>query len=258
MRYWILPVLMISVLGCSSISKPETDSKPISHDLWDKLVKEHVHESGLVDYKGFIEDSTRLNQYLTKLENHHPNDQNWSKEEQLAYWINAYNAFTIKLINNHYPVSGIKELVNGPNIPFVNSPWDIKFITIEGEEYDLNNIEHDILRERFSEPRIHFAINCASISCPVLRKEAYTSEKIAKQLKEQTYTFINNPAKNKISEDRIVISRIFKWFTNDFTQDGSITAYVNQYTSTDIKQEAEVDYMDYDWSLNDISDRQKP
>lgn len=250
---WMMPLLIVILGGCESIADLKTDSEPISHEQWNKLVKKHVHESGMVDYKGFRKDSNALKRYLTLLENHHPNKDNWSADERLAYWINAYNAFTVELILNHYPVESIKNVINGPNIPFINSPWDIGFITIEGAEYDLNNIEHDILREKFDEPRIHFAINCASVSCPMLKKEAYTANKIEVQLKEQTKAFINNPAKNKINKDRIVVSKIFKWFTGDFTENGSIPEYIDQYTATDIQKEAEVDYMDYNWGLNDIN-----
>ncbi len=252
---WLMPVLVLFIGACESISELNTGSEPISHEKWNKLVKKHVDESGLVDYQGFMKDSARFNQYLSLLKNHHPNSKNWSREEKLAYWINAYNAFTVALILKHYPVESIKDVINGPNIPFVNSPWDISFINIEGAEYDLNNIEHNILREKFDEPRIHFAINCASISCPVLRKEAYHPEKINEQLQAQTKNFLENSTKNKISKDKIVISKIFKWFTDDFTENGSLKDYIDQKTDTDIKENAEVEYMDYDWGLNDTAKR---
>jgi len=247
-----LPVCFILLMACDGISQLETDSKPISHDQWDELVKAHVHESGLVNYRGFIQDTPRLQEYLTLLANHHPNDQNWSREEQLAYWINAYNAFTVELVLKHYPVESIKDVVSGPNISFVNSPWDIKFINIEGEKYDLNNIEHGIMREKFNEPRIHFAINCASVSCPVMRKEAFKAEKLERQLHDQTHTFLNNPAKNKIGKKHIVISKVFKWFTDDFTENGSLVEYIDKHVETNIRDDAEVDYMTYNWKLNDI------
>lgn len=206
----------------------------------------------MVDYKGFQEDSAGLQQYLTLLESHHPNDSHWSIEERPAYWINAYNAFTVELILKHYPVNSIKAIVNGPNIPFVNSPWDIRFINIQGNEYDLNDIEHGIIRDRFNESRIHFAVNCASVSCPVLRAEAYKAEKPDEQLNEQARAFLSDTMRKKISKDRVVISKIFKWYSGDFKNNGSLIDYLDQYTETAIADNDEISDLDYNWKLNDI------
>lgn len=250
---FILMAFIANLAGCQSISQPETDAKPIRHTIWDSLVKAHVKRSGLVDYQGFIADSQKLNAYLSKLKHHHPNDQNWSRNQQLAYWLNAYNAFTIKLVIKHYPVSSIKDIVNGPHIPFVNSSWDIQFINIEGQTYDLNNIEHDIIRPGFKEPRIHFAVNCASISCPVLRREAYTANKLDQQLNEQARLFIQNPAKNQIQKNQVRISKIFRWYLEDFEKEGrSIIDYLNKYSDEKIAKNASISYMDYNWKLNAV------
>ena len=119
---------------------------------------------------------------------------------------------------DYYPVAGIKEIKNG--IPFINTVWDIKFINIEEATYDLNNIEHGIIRKRFDEPRIHFAVNCASVSCPRLRAEAYRPDKLEAQLTDQARYFLRNPVKNKISSDKLQLSKIFKWFKGDFKSVG--------------------------------------
>jgi hypothetical protein len=226
-----------------------SESQPISHELWDSLVQKYVSEDGKVNYKGFIQDSVLFNSYLSLLKNNHPNDKNWSKKEQLAYWINAYNAFTVKLIVDHYPVKSIKNIKNG--LPFINSVWDIKFIKIEGATYDLNNLEHSILRSKFDEPRSHFAINCASVSCPNLRNEAYTAALLEDQLTEQAKLFLNNPVKNKISADKIELSKIFSWFRKDFKKKGSLIDFLNNYAPVKINKNAEIDYLDYDWNLNE-------
>ena len=161
-------ILAISVLLISCEIGPFSaqGSTPPSHEDWTALLSVHVSEAGFADYRGFQRDSIKLDQYLEKLSNHPPNQDKWSEEEQLAYWINAYNAYTVKLILMHYPVRSIKDIGSSIQIPFVNSPWDIKFIQIGDKKLDLNNIEHSILRKEFEEPRIHFAINCASFSCP--------------------------------------------------------------------------------------------
>ena len=210
----------------------------------------HVTEEGLVDYRGFIRDSVRLNQYLALLSQHHPNDKYWTDEEKLAYWINLYNANTVKLVADNYPVESIKDIK--PGISFVNSVWDIKFIDVETRTYDLNNIEHGIIRKHFDEPRIHFAVNCAAISCPKLQQRAYTAENLDNQLKNATYEFLGDSSKNKITEDKVQVSSIFKWYNGDFTENGSLVDYLNQYTSVNISKEATIEYMDYDWALNDV------
>lgn len=240
--------LAVLIANCGQRVYP-SDSRPISHERWDSLLKKHVNSDGLVDYRAFQKDSLRLRAYLELLSTHHPNPKYWSEEEQLSYWINAYNAFTIELILKHYPVESIKDIRRG--IPFINSVWDISFITIEEAEYDLNNIEHGILRKHFSEPRIHFAIVCASTSCPPLRPEAYTAGKLEQQLEEQARLFINDPARNRLGPQRIEVSKIFYWFKGDFTEEGSLIDYLNRYAEVEIEENAKKDFLDYDWSLNE-------
>ncbi len=242
--------LFIVFEACSGVHLPESNSNPIEHQLWDDLLRTHVDANGLVNYKGFIADSAKLNGYLDQLSNTIPNQEKWSKEDQLAYWINAYNAFTIQLIIRHYPVESIKDI--GGFIPRVNSPWDIEFIRIGDEYFDLNDIEHNIIRKRFDEPRIHFALVCAAASCPKLRNEAYSSERLESQLEEQAFDFFNNPYKNEISTDRLTLSKLLSWYKADFLQNSSsIQAYVGQYTKVKVAPDAKIGYMDYSWNLNE-------
>ncbi len=240
---------LFTLLSCSTKHRSvKSDSKPISHHTWDGLLQTHVSNEGNVNYEGFIQDSVKFNQYINLLQANHPNDTNWTKKEQLAYWINAYNAFTVKVIVAHYPVESIKDIAG--SIPFINSTWDIRFINIEGNDYDLNNIEHNILRQDFDEPRIHFAINCASISCPKLLNEAYFAETIDKQLEQAAKTFINNPTKNQIGQNKVALSKIFSWFKGDFTKKQSLLSFINQYADTSISEDASVTHLDYNWGLN--------
>lgn len=258
-KFLNLPIMALIALLCftqcsTKHRKVNSESEPVSHQLWDDLLKKNVNTTGNVNYKGFIQDSVKLNEYLSVLSNNHPNDAKWSQKEKLAYWINAYNAFTVKLIVDNYPVKSIKDIVNGPSVPFVNSPWDLSFITIEGQKYDLNNIEHSILRKDFEEPRIHFAINCASISCPWLSNEAYVPERIDEQLNKAAYLFINDPSKNKITPTHLELSKIFSWFQGDFSNalgKAGVLAFVSQFTEVEILDEATVSHLDYDWNLNE-------
>ena len=220
-----------------------------NHKIWDELTKKYVNEKGFANYKGFIKDSTKLNEYLSVLSANHPSEE-WTSDQRKAYWINAYNAFTVKLIVDNYPVESIKDL--GGSIYKVNTPWDIKFIKIEDKEYDLNNIEHSILRKEWEDPRIHAAVNCASVSCPALRKGAFTANRLDQQLDEQMKAFVNDTSKNKLSADKVRISKLFKWFTGDFKiVSPSVIAYLNEFSNVNIDNNAEIEYIEYDWGLND-------
>lgn len=223
----------------------------MKHEQWTVLLQKYVDRDGMVNYKGFQKDSLHLNSYLNELSTNPPDENTWSSEEQIAYWINAYNAFTVKLILDHYPLESIKDIGAAIQIPFVNSPWDIKFIEINGNKLDLNNIEHSILRKTFNEPRIHFAINCASFSCPMLRREAYVADKLNVQLEEQVIQFINDSDRNNIVPTHAEVSKIFSWFKGDFTKNGSLKEFLNQYAKIKIEEDVRISYLDYNWSLNE-------
>lgn len=223
-----------------------TTTQP-KHQVWSDLLATHVDVEGRVNYKGFQRDVRQLDMYLEDLSSHPPGEP-WSRSEKLAYWINAYNAFTIKLILDHYPLESIKDIADG--LPMIHSPWDIKFFAIGGVAMDLNTIEHEILRKKFNEPRIHFAINCASISCPKLRDEAYTAEKLEQQVEEQARDFINDPTRNRITEKEISLSKIFDWFQYDFTRQTDLLDFIQRYKPS-LNEDLAIGYMEYDWGLNE-------
>ncbi|MBK9488502.1 MAG: DUF547 domain-containing protein [Haliscomenobacter sp.] len=249
-RLLVLLMIWSGYSSCSAIRRT-TNSQPITHESWDQLVKKHVKADGFVDYKGFIRDSMALNRYLDQLSAVHPDDKSWTRNQQMAYWINAYNAFTIKLIVKHYPVESIKDIKKG--LAFVNSVWDIKWIKIQEYTYDLNNIEHNILRPVFKDARVHAAINCASYSCPRLRNEAYNPEKVENQLEDAMKPFRADALRNKITTEKAEISEIFKWFKGDFDRDaGSLIAYLNKFSEQKISDKTELKYLNYNWQLNDI------
>ena len=225
------------------------DTRPISHGDWDILTARHVTPDGRVDFRGFWADSTLFRKYLALLAQNPPNRRHWDEAQRLAYWLNAYNAFTVQLILENYPVKSIKDL--GGEVPFVNTVWDRRFFQLGDIDFDLNTIEHEILRQQFDEPRIHFAINCASKSCPKLRNEAYTAERLAFQLEEQTQDFLLDETKNRIGQDTLFLSKIFDWFGEDFTQQGSLQHFVDQHFAEAVSPDATVKFLPYDWSLNE-------
>ena len=240
-------LFIVSTIACSSGVRYKGTCEPPSHNSWTELLQQNVGSTGFIQYGGFVKDSVLLNQYCQLLSDCPPNTS-WSEEEKLSYWINVYNAFTVKLVVDHYPVKSIKDIKKG--IPFINSVWEMKFFEIGGKEMNLSEVEHDILREEFTEPRIHFAIVCASKSCPQLLNEAYEAEKLEQQLNEQAINFLNDPAKNEIEVEEIRISSIFKWFKKDFSKDGTLQEFVRKYSKSDIRPDAKIKYLEYDWSLN--------
>lgn len=242
-------LLIATLVGLVAFVKPQT--APVDHSAYDRLLKKHVNTQGLVDYKGFKADEKVFNAYLDQLSKNPP-ASSWSKKEQMAYWINAYNAYTIRLILNHYPVKSIKDIGSKIKIPFVTTPWAAKFITIGNEKMSLDNIEHGTLRKQFDDPRIHFALVCASISCPRLRNEAFTADKLDAQLDDQGSDFLNNPAKNKLAKDKAQLSRYFDWYKGDWNDNGqSVVKWVNRYANTKIDANTKVSYLDYNWNLNE-------
>ena len=249
MKYLLSLLTIVSFVACNTQSA-EYSEKPIRHDMWDTLVNKYVSPTGNVNYPGFQQDSALFNRYLNLLSEHRPDPEQWAKEEQIAYWSNAYNAFTIKLIIDHYPLESIKDITK-VNIPLVSSPWTINFFKIGGEDFDLDKIEHKILRKDFNEPRIHFAVNCASVSCPKLRNEAYSAEKLDEQLDSQAKYFLNESGKNELSEDELKLSKIFKWFTGDFTKNQTLIEFLNRYSEVEISEDAKIDHLEYSWELNE-------
>jgi hypothetical protein len=218
--------------------KPGVPGAP-SHEAWDKLLQQHVSASGKVNYAGLKNDKAKLEAYLETLKNAPPQGT-WSKADKMAYWINAYNAFTIKLIVDNFPTTSITKLHAG-------KPWDVQWIKLGDKTYSLNNIENDILRPQYKDARIHFAVNCAAKSCPPLLNRAWTATNLESNFEKQAKAFINNSQFNKISPKEVQVSKIFEWYASDF---GNLIGYLNKYSDTKINANAKVKYLEYDWALN--------
>ena len=223
----------------NSRTSNKTDQK-VDYDLWGVLLRKNVSPKGVVDYQGFKEDSDKFNDFLRQL-SRVKITSSWTKQDKISYWINVYNAYTIKLVVNHYPVSSIKE---------IDSPWKQKFFSINGKVMNLSQIEHDILRN-YNDPRIHFAINCASASCPRLIQVPFRPENLERLLERQTKEFINDPFYNTITGYTVNISKIFDWYKKDFKEaSGNVTNFINQYSDVNILNQKEKGYKSYDCSIN--------
>ena len=242
--------LLLFNAGCFKSSPEESRHTTPDHTLFDSLLHLYVDSAGLVNYAGFAKDSVAFKKYLTLLKQNPPS-KTWTDHDKLAYWINAYNAFTIELILHYKPPNSIKDITN-VNIPFVYSPWQIDFIEIGETFYNLDDIEHGILRKYFDEPRIHFALVCAARSCPPLRQEAYTGIKLDKQLTDQAIKFLSDTTKNQLHPDHLLISSIFNWYSEDFTKTGPLIDFISRFTPISINKDAEIEYVEYNWKLNGL------
>lgn len=233
----MLPRNLIIVLLLFSLAAFGQKSK---HALWTAALQEHVDKNGNVDYKSWKKDTSYLDNYIQTLEENPPAEM-WSKNDSLAYFINAYNAVTVKLILDNYPIRSIRNLV---------TPWRFKRFTLNGKKVSLNHIEHEILR-KMNEPRIHFAINCASASCPKLINSAFESHTMQTQLEAVTRDFINDPKRNIISDKKIQISKIFQWFGSDFGNKKERIAFIRKYAEQAFNEHPKVNFLNYDWKLNE-------
>ncbi|MBT4905150.1 MAG: DUF547 domain-containing protein [Flavobacteriaceae bacterium] len=210
------------------------------HASWNVLLQQYVDADGNVDYRSWKKSQTDLDKYIQLLEKTPPANY-WDKNDSLAYFINAYNAVTVKLILDNYPLKSIRD---------IKDPWDSKSLNLPNNRLTLNDIEHKVLR-KMDDPRIHFAINCASASCPQLSNEAFRASKVQKQLEEATALFINDTSKNQISEKNIGLSKIFLWFSKDFGSKKERLAFIQKYSQKPFKDNAKIKYQEYDWSLNE-------
>lgn len=224
----------------TSTDIPATVAEPPLHENWDRLLQRFVSQAGKVNYKEFKEAGKDLDAYLETLADHPP-QADWSRADKMAYWINAYNAFTIKLITDHYPVKSIMDIHKG-------KPWDVKWIQLGGAAYSLNQIENEILRPQYQDARIHFALNCAARSCPPLYNRAYTASNLERSLDQRTRQFINDQNFNKIEASQVSVSKIFEWYSGDF---GALIPFVNKYAHSPADASAKIAYLEYDWSLNE-------
>jgi hypothetical protein len=208
-------------------------------DSFDVFFQNNVSKDGSVNYSRIKKVQKELKSLLNEI-----NSQeiySWDKNTKMAFWINTYNVFCINFIIQNYPVNSIKDIRN---------PWTSKTNYFENKTVSLNHIEHNILR-KMGDPKIHFAIVCASESCPKLSNKAYKPNILKEQLNESAKDFVNDNSKNSISINNIEISNIFKWFKKDFTTEKSIIEYINQFSNIEIQPKAKISYKTYNWNLNE-------
>ncbi len=253
--------LGVALLGPPAVAMSESHTDPpasttatFNHEAFDAILKKHVDADGWVDYKALQDDAELLGDYIHDLAAA-PFDQ-LSRDDKLALLINAYNAFTLQLILDHAPVKSIRDIPDGER-------WDAVRWELAGKTYSLNQIEHELVRPNFKEPRIHFALVCAAYSCPKLRNEAFTGEQLEQQLADQTtYTHTHDRwYKFDADNNTLHLTALYDWYGGDFTAVAdSVLDYVaglepEVRAAIDAGREPKVRWLDYDWQLNDVSNK---
>lgn len=241
-----------------------------AHAAWTALLRRHVvvqdgGKASRVDYAGFAQDHAALKAWLGAISAVTPAEYAaWTRTQKLAFLIDAYNAYTIeKVLTRHPDLKSIRDFGT-----VFGNPWKDKFFTLLGKPQCLDGIEHDLIRARgvFDEPRIHFALNCASVGCPMLREEAYEPDRLDRQLDEQVVRFLGDRSRNRFANGRLEVSKLFDWYEKDFSAGyhgiQSVEQFLGRYAAlladgpADRKLieegRAKVRYLDYDWALNDV------
>lgn len=264
--------LVLPLSGFTSVEKlfaPSADPWPrwekhnpgstakIDFSAWDTLLKRYVRPGAdgvnRVDYAAFgRSDKATLSKVIRDLSSLPISTYN--RGEQFAYWVNLYNAVTVQVILDHHPVESIRDVDISPGL-FSDGPWGRELVTVEGEALSLNDIEHRILRPVWRDPRIHYAVNCASIGCPNLATQAYEAERLEVMLEAAAKAYINDPRGVSISGKKVTVSKIYDWFQEDFGgSTRSVLAHLKRYAAPALAERLEaigdIDDARYDWSLN--------
>jgi hypothetical protein len=233
-----------------------------AHLAWSALLRKHVAlveggKASQVRYAGLARDRRLLKSYLEGLSAVREEQfERWAREEQMAFLINAYNAFTVEKILTRYPdIGSIWDFGR-----LFGHPFKDRFFTLLGARSSLDHVEHDILRKRYAEPRVHYAVNCAAVSCPMLREEAYVAARLDSQLEEQARRFLSDRSRNRLRAGRLEVSKIFDWFKEDFAvREVYFARYAALLADRPEEQQlimsgkAPLSFLDYDWTLNDFA-----
>lgn len=234
----------------------EASTQVVSHESWDGFLKKYIAEQDGINLMAYGavsgSDKKLLKDYLRELADARPRSLN--RQEQLAYWINMYNALTVDLILDNHPVESIRDISPGL---FAGGPWDDELVTVEGESLTLNDIEHRILRPIWQDPRLHYAVNCASLGCPNLATDAYTAQNSERLLDAGAKAYVNHPRGVFVTDSGALrVSSIYEWFKEDFGgTDASVIEHLKKHAESILKEQmasiSSIDDDDYDWSLNE-------
>jgi hypothetical protein len=254
-RFWALLSALFNVCcsGCASTTRlPQPTGEPLPiapgkfpHDAFDRVLSKHVDESGRVDYKSLRADRNELERYIVALSKTSPRQDPGmfpTREHKLAYWINAYNASVLYAVTERPQMKSVDD----EKISF----FGLTKYRLGNEAVSLYALENDIVRKEFNEPRIHFALNCASGGCPELPNEAFMPDRLEEQLAREARAFCADEKKVRVRDDKVDVSQIFDWYADDFKAGGGPIAFCRAWGRDDLPENAKVEFIPYDWSLN--------
>jgi len=246
-------VALFSSLLAMLCLAPEVLAETFDHSKFDLALKRYVDDKGLVDYNGIAKEKY-FTEYIRSLES--AKVENLSYDGQLAFWINAYNAVTIDKVIKKKPKESVRETLI-PGLWTATKFFTTREHTMANQRLSQDDIEHQILRKKFKDPRIHFAIICASSGCPPLPRVAYTEANVQSRLEEETRKYLNSPRGTRIdrTENTLYVSKLFDWFSADFIQkSGSVIEYMRPYLNKDtlsfVERDPMISYLEYNWALN--------
>ncbi|WP_415883683.1 DUF547 domain-containing protein [Neptuniibacter sp. QD34_54] len=260
---WLFSTLAIAAPSAELwdfwLKHDQSSTATIDHSAWDRYLQRYVKRSSdginLINYANVSSaDRTELKAYLQRLAA--INIHQYNRAEQQTYWINLYNALTVDVILDHYPVKSIRDIDISPGF-FSDGPWKKQLLAVNGKQVSLDDIEHRILRPIWKDPRIHYAVNCASIGCPNLQPQAFTADNSEQLLNQGAKDYINHPRGARFEGNDLHLSSIYKWFKEDFgNSESKLIEHLKQYANADLKEKlkhaTEVSGYHYDWNLNEI------
>lgn len=278
-RIWMgfaLAVIFLFAGGASGSCYAEDSPQHFGYEDYALVLETYVDDNAMVNYRGLKSNREQLDAFVARLDKLQPEVYDaWDDDHKIAFWLNAYNGFTLKAIIEHYPIKA--SFLGGKRFPKnsirqIKGVWNKLEFSVMGRKRTLEEIEHEILRKKFTEPRIHMALVCAAMGCPPLRNEPYTGSRLSEQLDDQTRRFLKNPLMFRLNrkKERVYISSIFKWFGKDFVSiygandklkeysetKRAVLSFMSRYLDKETQeyiasQELSVKHLDYDWSLNE-------
>ncbi len=268
-RYFGVCLLVLVLNGTVALAAPRpelwarwqahatTQTLTVDHRSWDAFLARYVvtkNRMNLVNYRAVtLEDRAALDHYIDTLES--TDVDRLTRNQQFAFWVNLYNGATVRLVLRHYPVKSIRDIDISPGL-FSDGPWGAKILTVDGIKLSLDDIEHRILRPIWKDPRIHYAVNCASIGCPDLPRHAFRAKGLGDMLDAAARAYINHPRGMRIKDGRLIVSKLYKWYMADFGgTEAGVIAHLRRYAEPGkadmLATITHIDGYTYDWSLND-------
>lgn len=261
--YGVLNLALIPAVGLfATTTGTAANGETLTTETYAATLRRFVTPEGRVRYAALKASPTDLDAFLASIGTLDPAAvRRWAETDRIAFWINAYNAITLKTIINHYPIhrSGLASILFPENsIRQIPNAWSARSWRVMGEKRSLDDIEHEVLRKQFQEPRVHMALVCAAKGCPPLRDEPYSGPRLKDQLDDQTRRYLASPAGSRVLDggNAVAVSAIFQWFSADFAAVGGVRAFLSRYSPPETvarlaTNSVRMTFLDYDWTLNE-------